>query len=202
MTGNVRSARGAAAAFELFWQDQRAQRVPYGRGLFYLADLDAKIRAAGDRSLDDLVLAVLERQRAGAKVGVDAWLDLVAAELGEAARVDFAAMESGEWVVPADGAFGSGYAREEILDHVIELGFDLAGLETRRVAGLVAGSAAERAGVREGDRILDAPAGSRVVHGGLNTVSLTLQRDGRTFEVAYEPRGAEVCSHRWLSVGG
>ncbi|MFC5827295.1 hypothetical protein [Nonomuraea insulae] len=97
-----------AAAYELFWQAQRAQRVPYGRSLFYLADLDAKIRAVGDRSLDDLVLAVLERQRAGAKVGVDAWLALVVAELGEAARADFAAMESGEWVVSAYGAFGPG----------------------------------------------------------------------------------------------
>ncbi|MFC5827294.1 hypothetical protein [Nonomuraea insulae] len=82
---------------------------------------------------------------------------------------------------------------------MIELGFDLAGLETRCVTGLVAGSAAERAGVREGDRVLDGPAGSRVIKGGLDTVSLTLQRGGRTFEVIYKPRGAEARSYRWLS---
>ncbi|MBB5783337.1 hypothetical protein [Nonomuraea jabiensis] len=188
-----------AEAFELFWKDQRAQRVPYGRGLFYLADTDTKIRAAGDgrRSLDDLVLAILDRQRNGEKVGVADWLDLVTAELGDGARDDFAAMQAGEWVVPPADAFGSRFAREEIRPRVAEPGFALTRLETCVVTDLVAGSAAERAGVREGDRILAGPAGSELANGRLEEVSLTLRRGGRTFEVTYEPVGAEVRSYRW-----
>ncbi|MEU6408168.1 hypothetical protein [Microbispora sp. NPDC046933] len=193
-----------AEAFELFWKDQRAQRVPYGRGMFYLVDVDAKIRAAsgGRRSLDDLVLTVLERQRAGEKIGVPEWLDLVTDELGETARRDFAAMGAGEWIVPASEAFGPRFVREEIRDHVTELGFAIPSLETRVVTGLVAGSAAELAGVREGDRILDGPAGSEIARGSLERVSLTLQREDRTFEVAYDPSGAEVRSYRWVAVDG
>ncbi|WP_046501116.1 M61 family metallopeptidase [Streptomyces odonnellii] len=98
----------SATAAEIYWRDQRAQRVPYGRGLFYLIDVNAKIQAAGEgkRGVDDLVLAALERRWAGEKVGVAEWLEMVRKELGEAGPDDFAAMEAGEWVVPASDALG------------------------------------------------------------------------------------------------
>src|SRR5262249_35419072 len=47
-------------AGERFWSDGRAQRVPYGRGFMYLAQVNAEMRAHsnGARSLDDLVLDI------------------------------------------------------------------------------------------------------------------------------------------------
>ena len=66
-----------------FWEDARAQRVPYGRGFMYFVRLNAQIqdRSKGKRSLDDLVLEVLKRQRAGTKVFVADWRALVVGEL-------------------------------------------------------------------------------------------------------------------------
>ncbi|GAA4966004.1 hypothetical protein HD597_007005 [Nonomuraea thailandensis] len=191
-----------AEAGELFWKDQRAQRVPYGRGLFYLIDLNAKISSAsgGGRSLDDLVLAVLDRQRDGEKVGVPEWLDLVAAELGETGRDDFAAMEAGRWMIPAPDALGPRFTREQTQEYVTELGFDLSSLETRTVTGLIPGSAAEEAGIREGDVILEAPAGSQVAKSAGEEITLTLQREDTTFPVSYAPCGDAVPSFRWKRV--
>ncbi|GAA1664195.1 hypothetical protein GCM10009733_072440 [Nonomuraea maheshkhaliensis] len=125
--------------------------MPYGRGLFYLIDLNAKISSArrGRRSLDDLVLAVLHRWRDGEKVGVPEWLDLVEAELGVTGRDDFAVMEAGRWTIPAPDVLDPHFTREQTQEYVTELGFDLASLETRIVSGLIAGWAAEEAGIRE-----------------------------------------------------
>lgn len=102
-----------AEAAEQFWADKRAQRVPYGRGLFYLVDLNAKLRDATGRSVDDLVLAVMERQRSGETVGVAEWIELVTAELGESGRADFEALRNGSWIIPDPGALGPRFDREE-----------------------------------------------------------------------------------------
>lgn len=188
-----------AQAAELYWTDPRAQRVPYGRGLFYLIDLNAKIHAASDgkRSVDDLVLTVLERQRAGENVSVADWIALVTDELGDQGAEGFAALDAGEWVVPPTDALGSRFTRHEITDHVMELGFDFAAVQKGVVTGLRPDSAAAHAGIHEGDRLLRVPTNSELTNGGTVEVSLTLERDERTFEVTYKPVGALVRSFRW-----
>ncbi|MBP2329246.1 hypothetical protein JOF56_009631 [Kibdelosporangium banguiense] len=188
----------SAQAAEMYWADQRAQRVPYERGLFYFIDLDAKIRSAtaGARSLDNLVLTVLDRQRAGGTVSVPDWLDLVAAELGETARSDFEAMRTGQRIVPPPDALGPRFTLTEVPDHMSELGFAITSLESRVVTGLIAGSAAETAGVAEGDRILAGPTGSDVSR-GVGTIVLKLQRGTRTLTVDYAPIGAETSTYQW-----
>ncbi|MFJ7215044.1 hypothetical protein [Amycolatopsis sp. NPDC098790] len=186
-------------AAEVFWQDARAQRVPYGRGFFYLVDLNAKILAAsgGARSVDDLVLAVVERRRAGDKVGVADWVRLVTDELGDQGQTDFAALQAGEWMVPGAEAFGPRFTRREVTAHTTELGFDLKSLETRVVNGLVPESAAARAGVREGDRLAQAPAEGDLARGRVKEITLTLDRGEHTIDVAYPAAGTPVRSFRW-----
>src|SRR5690606_1293922 len=72
-----------AEAGRIFWSDSRAQRVPYGRGFMYLTNINAQVRAAssGQRSLDDLVLDLLARQRRGEPAGLAEWKALIVAEL-------------------------------------------------------------------------------------------------------------------------
>jgi predicted metalloprotease with PDZ domain len=55
--GPVRHLSNADAAAQS-WTDRRTQRIPYGRGFFYLAGLDARIQreSGGKYSLDDIVL--------------------------------------------------------------------------------------------------------------------------------------------------
>ncbi len=189
-------------AVERFWLDPRAQRVPYGRGLFYFIDLNAKVlaRSGGARSLDDLVLAVLNRQRAGEQVGASEWVDLVTAELGEQGRTDFEALLAGEWIVPAPDALGPRFTRRTIEDYPLDFGFDTSSIPTRVVTGLVAGSVAEQAGVREGDRILSIPNFSDVERAPWEAIDLTLGRGDTTLHVHYIPQGARVRSYAWTSV--
>ena len=44
-------------AAKLFWKDRRTQRISYGRGFFFLANVDSMIRKAtrGEKSVDDVV---------------------------------------------------------------------------------------------------------------------------------------------------
>jgi hypothetical protein len=189
-------------AAERFWLDPRAQRIPYGRGLFYFIDINAKIQARsnGARSVDDLTLTILNRQRAGATVGVAEWVELVTAELGEQGRHDFEAMVAGEWVIPASDALGPRFTRREIEDYPLDLGFDTSSVTKRVVTGLIAGSAAERAGVREGDRILSIPNFSDIERAPWNEVDLTLGRGANTLRAYYVPQGAKVRSYAWISI--
>ena len=69
---NMEAARAA-------WEDRRAQRLSYGRGLFYLAGADRRIRrASGGRvSLDDVVRALILKDRQGVTLGNQVYLDTV-----------------------------------------------------------------------------------------------------------------------------
>lgn len=193
---------GLREATELYWRDPRAQRIPYGRGLFYLIDLNAKLlaRSGGARSLDDLVLAVVERRRAGEVIRAAEWLALVAPELGEQGRRDFDAMAAGAWIIPASDALGPRFMRRETADAPLDLGFATSSYTSRVVSGLVAGSTAERAGVREGDRILSIPNFSSMEQAPWIAIELTLARGDSTLRVRYVPQGARVRSYEWVHV--
>lgn len=186
-------------AVERFWRDPRAQRVPYGRGLFYFIDLNAKILAhsGGARSLDDLVLAVVKRRRAGEQVGESAWVELVTTELGEQGRNDFAAMVAGEWIIPPSDALGPRFTCHPIEDYPLDFGFATSSIPMRVVTGLVAGSVAEQAGVREGDRLLSIPNFSEIESAPWKAIELTLGRGDTTLRVRYIPQGPAVRSYAW-----
>ena len=85
---NVRRGLTMAEAQPLFFSDFLAHRLPYARGMFYLADLDARVRraTAGARSVDDIVRDVVRRRRAGERVGLEEWCDLVEEVLQAAER--------------------------------------------------------------------------------------------------------------------
>lgn len=96
-------------AGQIYWKDSAAQRMPYGRGFFYLARTDQQIRTASDgqRSLDDIVLALCAMPR-GTQTEED-YLRLLRRELGEDGVRDFYAMKQGALMLPSadlfDGAF-------------------------------------------------------------------------------------------------
>ena len=137
---------------ERFWTDQRAQRAPYGRGLFHLIATDARISFVTDgaQSLDDVVLEVLKEQRAGDRVDNDGWVERLATRLGAEARAGHEAMTAGEWITPPETAFGGVLVSQETTDAELEVGFDISAFRGDRIVrGVVSGSAAERAGIRD-----------------------------------------------------
>jgi hypothetical protein len=191
----------------LFWEDTRVRSLPYDRGSMYFADVDAKVRATsgGERSIEYLLSAMNARAEAGEPINAEVWADMVAAELGEAAREDFhATLEGNLIVVPAEGAFGPCFERVEADLRAFELGFDpdILTASPRIVAGLVEGSEAAQAGLREGDEILRPVALESVQSNPEDTLVLAVRRGEEEFEIEYLPRAEPVEGYLWARKPG
>jgi predicted metalloprotease with PDZ domain len=187
-----------------FWADTRVRVLPYDRGAMYFAVLDEQIRAAsrGRRSLDDLLLAAVEYRRQGQAVTHDYWVDLLRAELGEAGPQGLEAMLNGALMLPGSSAFGACFERTTAPLRRYELGFEPAALteSPRLVRGLIAGSAAEAAGVRDGDEIMK-PVGQDGLQGDqTGLLTLSLKRGDAVFEITYLPRGETVDAWQWKAL--
>jgi predicted metalloprotease with PDZ domain len=189
-----------------FWEDTRIRTIPYDKGALYFAALDHQIRRAsgGGRSLDNLVLALLERQRERGRVGLDDWEELLVDDLGSQAVDDLRAMLAGRSPVPASEAFGPCFRRVERPLRRYELGFDPRVLvEPRRIVrGLLPGSAAEQGGLREGDEIMKPVPQDGIQGDQTALLRLEVRRGEDSFPVVYLPRGETVPAYQWERVGG
>ena len=184
-----------------FWADTRVRVLPYDRGSLYFAQLNAELRRRthGARSLDDLVRQMIGRRRAGQPVDEAAWLSLVRDALGSRGVAQFHAMMSGALVVPSSQAFGRCFARATVPLRRYQLGFDSRVLmePSRIVRALIPGSAAARAGLRNGDRIVKPVPQDAIQADQKATLTLLIERNGRTFPITYLPRGATVGAYQW-----
>ena len=202
--GNPVNTAPAEEIAAKFWSDTRVRKLPYDRGAFYMAMVDAQVRAksGGKRRLDDLVKAMLARRAAGQSYDTEAWLELVAAELGPQARAEHAAMMAGKLLVPPSDAYGPCFKREAASFRAFELGFDSASLTAspRIVKGLVAGSRAAAAGIRDGDEVTEAVVLDAVQAKPEQTITLKIRREGRDLAITYLPRGQAQDGYRWARV--
>jgi hypothetical protein len=189
-----------------FWRDTRIRSLPYSRGSLYFAAVDAAIRenSGGQRSLDDLLKTFNARRVSGEAVSADTWRELVMAELGNAGGKALDDMLAGELVVPPSNTFGPCFVRAEKTLRRFDLGFERESLfdEPRIVKGLVEGSEAAKAGIRNGDLILQ-PVPLEEAQSDLGkTLKLQMSRGGEAFEVEYLPRGETVQGYLWERVVG
>lgn len=184
-----------------FWADTRVRVLPYDRGSLYFARLNAELRSSshGRRSLDDLVMQMIDRRHQGLPVDESAWISLVRDALGARGVTQFRAMMDGKPVVPASSAFGPCFEREIAPLRRYQLGFDsqLLTEPSRIVRGLIPGSAAARAGLRNGDRIVKPVPQDAIQADQSATLPLLIERNGRTFPISYLPRGAVVRAYQW-----
>ncbi|MCG2842079.1 peptidase M61 [Sandaracinobacter sp. RS1-74] len=189
-----------------FWADTRIRTLPYDRGMLYFATVEEAVRAAsgGKRSLDDLTLEMLAQHHSGAKLTPDSWEALLRREVGEAEALRFRAFLQGEMPIPGHAAFGPCFRRTTKPLRRYELGFDSAVLAepSRIVRGLVPGSAAARAGLRDGDEIV-APVPQDAIQGDQQArLHLQIRRAERSFPLSYLPRGETVEAIQWERVPG
>lgn len=202
--GNPVNTAPASEIAAKFWSDTRVRKLPYDRGAFYMAMVDAQVRAKSDgkRRLDDLVKAMIARREAGQPYDTDAWLDLVVAELGPQAKSEYEDMMAGKLLVPPSDAYGPCFQRKEATYRQFQLGFDSASLTAspRIVRGLVAGSNAAAAGLKDGDEVTEAVVLDAVQGKPEATITLKVRRGGRDFEVTYLPRGEALPGYRWTRV--
>ena len=138
----------------LFFSDFFAHWLPYTRGMFYLADLDGRLRGvtSGAGSVDDIVVEVTRRRRDGERVGIHEWCTIVERTLpGDEQRRLNSLVFTGEGR-PAPDAYGRRF--EMIHVHCRHwIWGSTPYIINGRVTGLVPGGLADRAGLKEGDTV-------------------------------------------------
>ncbi|MES2058068.1 MAG: peptidase M61 [Pseudomonadota bacterium] len=189
-----------------FWADTRIRTLPYDRGMLYFATIDDAVRkkSGGRRSLDNLMLEMLRLEQGGRQLTNADWEALLDRELGAGAVTDFRAFLDGRMPVPASSAFGPCFQRTTVPLRRYELGFDSAVLaEPKRIVrGLVAGSAAAAAGLRDGDDIV-VPVPQDAIQGIQDQrLALSIRRNGEALSITYLPRGETVAAYQWQRVAG
>jgi predicted metalloprotease with PDZ domain len=188
-----------------YWSDVRIIVIPYDRGAMYFAILDDRIREAshGKRSVDDLIRVIVDRNRKGVSTEEAYWVTMLEHELGQGGVALHKAMMSGETLVPDSDAYGPCFARVAAKIRRYELGYN-----QRRAAvggvveGLIPGSEADRAGIREGDAIVLRTNTDGAQREPDRTITVKITRDGNTFPITYLPRGAAVDGWQWQRVEG
>jgi hypothetical protein len=170
----------------------------YRRGARYAALTDAAIQKAssGQRGIDDLVRELLARGRIEGHRAfpLAIWREAVQRELGDGGGAMFdRVITHGEAVELPDSAFGPCFHRVSRDEDVLDLGFDRRSLARTPsvVTGVVRGSAAERAGLRDGALVLTArlPAEDAIApKGGKKPEAvLTLAGRGGGKKIRYRP---------------
>jgi predicted metalloprotease with PDZ domain len=195
-----------------FFKSDTINKLPYDRGMLYAAEVDAAVRAksGGKRSLDDLMLALLDRARSLGKqaAGVetnavttaalpaDAFREMVGAELGPAGQARYdAVIVRGEAPAPPSDAYGPCFKAVKKAVPRFELGFDVSSYKDDKLTGLVRGSAADRAGLREGDPV----KGSGVMIGVTSQpVTMIVDRGGKKKTISFLPQGSTVDGSIWV----
>jgi predicted metalloprotease with PDZ domain len=157
-------------------------------------------KASGNRrSLDDLAKEMRTLQDRGQAPTPTSWAALVRRELGDEGVSTLDRMLAGGAPLPSSDAFGPCFRRISRELQRYELGFDPAVLvETERIVrGLVPGSAADLAGLRNGDRILK-PVPQDAIQGNQEArLTLQVRRDGQDSTIIYRPRGETVSAWQW-----
>ncbi|MCP3734260.1 peptidase M61 [Sphingomonas sp. RP10(2022)] len=203
---NIKIATPNAAIPDGFWRDTRVRVLPYDRGSLYFETVDAQIRAesGGRRSLDDIVRTMLKTRRDGGAMNEALYRSLLKAELGDGGLTDLDAMLAGATVLPPSDAYGPRFRRVSRPLRRYDLGFDMASLQARPkiVRGLIAGSNAAVAGLRDGDEILNGFPQDALQGDQLAYVTLDVKRDGRVLQLRYRPRGEIVDAYQWVPVDG
>ncbi|KAF5003873.1 hypothetical protein FDECE_9603 [Fusarium decemcellulare] len=184
------------------------ERVPYGRGMFFLVRLDAQIRARSNdrRSIDDVVLNLLNRTRLGQGDGLEEFLEVLEQELGSAARGEYEQMANGKLLVLPDNSLSPLLAVQRTELEQYEVGFEKR-VENGKtfVTKVVLNSRASQAGLMDGDEILwmDSQFSNPDVVAAYEDVNaknlVKIRRNGQELLVSYRPRSFErVEAYQWV----
>ena len=122
-------------------------------------------------------------------------------ELGDDGIAVHKAMMSGETLVPESDAYSPCFRRTAARIRRYQLGYDQKRAAVDGVVeGLIPGSEAAKAGIREGDEILLRTNTDGAQRDPAMTLTVKITRDGATSPITYLPRGEAVPGWEWEPV--
>jgi predicted metalloprotease with PDZ domain len=179
-----------------FFASHDAEVVSYQRGPLYFASVDASLRAAsgGRRRVDDLVRAMVHAAFDGSGASVERWKALLQESLGTKGVVEFEAMMHGESLNLGPDLFGPCFRRVPTVYRQFRAGFASRKEEkgVPSVGALAADSPAAKAGVRNGDELLEELPKPIDQHLAGRPFTLHLRRDGHPMTVEFDAWGPPV----------
>lgn len=185
-------------------QDWYAVSARATRAFVYMLKMDAFTRRAAVargvdvlRPMDELIRELLPRRgQPGAKIQRKDWLDGVAHWLGQedAERYFQEMLEDGGRVNELEdmaSSFGKTYGPQPVDQEALEFGFGRESLEEGVVRGVVEGSRAWEAGLKDGDKILwHSRLEACEIHHE-RKFKLAVEREGYEVDIEYWPRSTE-----------
>lgn len=182
--------------------DWYASSACASRSFVYMQKMDAYTRRASVardagvlRPIDDIIRAICDSRRKGEKVQKKDWLKHLAYWIGEheAERhfremlLDGKVNELGDMLK----AFGGTYGPQPVEQEILCMGFGRESLDDGVVTGVIEGSRAQQAGLKDGDMIVwhSRPEACQIHFD--KTFKLTIDRNGESLDIEYWPRTIE-----------
>lgn len=195
-----------AVAGNNFWTETRYRTIAYDRGMMYFFVLNDMVReaSAGSDNLDSLMLEMLHRQKIKSELTNDDWEEVLRKHAGPQAVEHFRHFLAGEVPIPSSSSFGPCFTRTTKTVRRYEVGFDPKVLAEpqRIVRGLIGDSAAQKAGLRNGDEIVE-PVPQDAIQGTQDALlNLKVRRGATRLTISYLPRGEAVSVYQWVIKNG
>jgi predicted metalloprotease with PDZ domain len=187
---------------EGFWQSPDLQKLPYQRGdlVALLVDHEMRKASGGERCLDHLMRDLVEESREGLRVSTPLLLSRIKAETSErfAAHLEDVIVHGKTPHLPKD-LFLPCLRLQEQQIQPFALGFETPTTQGQLAEGVQTASAAYRAGLRDGQRLLSF---SIYYDNPDQPVRLTVESASGPKTISYKPVGTpvtvpqfEVCAH-------
>ncbi len=156
--------RAMADLVPQFWDDPRIHQLAYVRGMLYLAELNRLLTVAGDSAgFDDLMRRVRDRRISGSTATLEDWKSWVADAVGDDGAQLLDRALDGQMPMPAGDLWQTGRTPHQATVRIIDPGFAFSTFVSRVVSGLDPHGLAARAGLHDGDELLDLPPYSHLM---------------------------------------
>lgn len=185
-------------AYKSFFDTWYAEWIPYTRGSAYfllVADQLRRTQGGADSNsfklFDQVIVDLAVRQRRGEKIQQKDWLAGINHFLqGSVDHVgQLRDMLEGKTVNLAGRRMGSTRNMlRETRQRILQFGFSKTSTSTRIVEGLIPGSRAEQAGLRNGDIIVETGSAADVAEDPTLEYYVVVNRNGRDVRIQYLPR--------------
>ena len=148
------------------------------------------------RPVEDIAMKPLAiKKLKGEPHGIDQWIELLEPLMGDKVRELYVHMKSGSKIMLPEKFFGpTTHRMATVQQEMLDFGMDRESFEEGVVRGLIEGSRAEKAGLRQGDKIVKSSCLWKCVDDFGAEMEVVILRDEVEKTVVYWPRSIEKAS--------